>query len=57
MSIGSGITDAGEKEIPPLKILKQIATQTFRKIDMPESVMQNKIIAMWALVHGLLDFR
>ena len=44
---------AGEKEIPPLKILKQIATQTFRKIDMPESVMQNKIIAMWALVHGL----
>ena len=42
-----------KKEIPPLKILKQIATQTFRKIDMPESVMQNKIIAMWALVHGL----
>ena len=26
---------------------------SFRKIDMPESVMQNKIIAMWALVHGL----
>ena len=31
---------AGEKELPPLKIL-------------PEPVMQNKIIAMWALVHGL----
>lgn len=44
---------AGEKEIPPLKILKQAAALTFGKDDMPEPVMQNKIIAMWALVHGL----
>ena len=44
---------AEEKELPPLKILKQTATRTFCKVDMPESVMQNKIIAMWALVHGL----
>lgn len=27
--------------------------QTFSKVDMPEPVIQNKIIAMWALVHGL----
>lgn len=53
IQINLSLDFAGEKEIPPLKILKQIATQTFRKIDMPESVMQNKIIAMWALVHGL----
>ena len=53
IQINLSLDCAGEKEIPPLKILKQIATQTFRKIDMPESVMQNKIIAMWALVHGL----
>ena len=53
IQISLSLDCAGEKEIPPLKILKQIATQTFRKIDMPESVMQNKIIAMWALVHGL----
>ncbi len=44
---------SGEKELPPLKILKQAAVQTFCKFDMPEPVMQNKIIAMWALVHGL----
>ena len=53
IQINLSLDCAGEKEIPPLKILKQIATQTFRQIDMPESVMQNKIIAMWALVHGL----
>ena len=53
IQINLSLDCAGEKEIPPLKILKQIATQTFRKIDMPESVMQNRIIAMWALVHGL----
>ena len=53
IQINLSLDCAGEKETPPLKILKQIATQTFRKIDMPESVMQNKIIAMWALVHGL----
>lgn len=53
IQINLSLDCAGEKEIPPLKILKQIATQTFHKIDMPESVMQNKIIAMWALVHGL----
>ena len=29
------------------------AARTFCKVDMPESVMQNKIIAMWAFVHGL----
>ena len=44
---------AGEKELPPLKILKQTVIQTFSKFDMPEPVMQNKIIAMWALAHGL----
>ncbi|MCM1161334.1 MAG: TetR/AcrR family transcriptional regulator [Roseburia sp.] len=44
---------AGEKELPPLKILKQTAAKTFCKVDMPESIIQNKIIAMWALVHGL----
>ena len=53
IQINLSLDCAGEKEIPPLKILKQIATQTFRKIDMPESVIQNIIIAMWALVHGL----
>lgn len=45
--------DSGEKELPPLKILKQAAIQTFSKFDMAEPIMQNKIIAMWALAHGL----
>lgn len=44
---------AGEKELPPLKILKQAAAKAFCEADMPESAIQNKIIAMWALVHGL----
>lgn len=44
---------ADEDEIPPLKILKQTAVQAFGQSDMPETVLQNKVIAMWALVHGL----
>lgn len=40
-------------ENPPIEILKDIAIQTFSKVNLPDKVIQNKIIAMWALVHGL----
>lgn len=53
IQINLSLDCAGEKELPPLKILKQTAAKTFGKVDIPESVIQNKIIAMWALVHGL----
>ena len=43
--------DAGENT--PLSILQKTATLVFRKTGLPENVIQDKIIAMWALVHGL----
>lgn len=38
---------------PPLALLKRAATSVFQKVNMPEEMILNKIIAMWALVHGL----
>lgn len=38
---------------PPLAMLKKAATSVFQTVNMPEEMIQNKIIAMWALVHGL----
>ena len=37
----------------PMNILKREAIREFTKIEMPEEVIQDKIIAMWALVQGL----
>ena len=38
---------------PPLAMLKKAATSVFQTVNMPEEMIQNKMIAMWALVHGL----
>ena len=45
--------DADIDENTPLAILQKTATMIFRKVKLPEKVIQDKIIAMWALVHGL----
>ena len=37
----------------PMNILKREAIREFTKMEMPEEVIQDKIIAMWALVQGL----
>ena len=42
-----------ENENPPLNILKKTAVSIFRKANISEKSMQDKIIAMWALVQGL----
>ncbi len=38
---------------PPFDILKKIASGYFSKRNMPEYEIENIVIAMWALVHGL----
>lgn len=46
--------DTSEKSNnPPLDMFKKIAINVFRSINIPEKIIQDKIIAMWALVHGL----
>lgn len=42
-----------ESENPPLDILKKTAMNIFSRANIPQQTMQDKIIAMWALVHGL----
>lgn len=49
LSLENAVTD----ENTPLAILQKTAASIFRKVKLPEKVIQNKIIAMWALVHGL----
>lgn len=38
---------------PPFDLLKKTALKYFSKLNMPEYEIENTVIAMWALVHGL----
>lgn len=40
-------------DTPPLALLKRAASSVFQEANLSEEMLQNKIIAMWALVHGL----
>lgn len=53
ISIKLSLNNADTDENTPLAILQKTATMIFRKVKLPEKVIQDKIIAMWALVHGL----
>lgn len=53
ISIKLSLSNAGTNENPPLAVLKRTAIPVFQKANLPEKVIQDKIIAMWALVHGL----
>lgn len=53
ISIKLSLGNADADENLPLAILQKTATEVFRKRKLPEKVIQDKIIAMWALVHGL----
>lgn len=44
---------SSENENPPLDILKKCAAKAFEKTDLSLKEKEDKIIAMWALVHGL----
>lgn len=53
ISIKLSLDNADTDENPPLAILQKTAVSVFSKINLPEKAIQDKIIAMWALVHGL----
>lgn len=53
ISIKLSLDNADTNENPPFAILQKTAISVFRKVNLPEKVIQDKIIAMWALVHGL----
>ncbi len=47
------LDNANTGENLPLAILQKAAISVLSKAKLPEKVIQDKIIAMWALVHGL----
>lgn len=51
--INLSINNSNDTQNPPLAILRETANYVFRKLNMPEKMIQDKVIAMWALVHGL----
>lgn len=53
ISIELSLASANANQNHPFEILRTAATQMFSKIYMPEKMIENKIIAMWALVQGL----
>ena len=53
ISIKLSLDNADTDENPPLAVLQKTAASVFRKINLSEKAIQDKIIAMWALVHGL----
>ncbi len=53
IKIQLSLNNSSENENQTLEILKKAAIQTFGKVNMPEKMIQDKIIAMWALVQGL----
>lgn len=53
ISIKFSLDNADTNENPPLAVLQKTAIPVFRKAKLPEKIIQDKIIAIWALVHGL----
>lgn len=51
--IDLSLNSSNETENQPLAILQNTAVSVFHKAGLPEEMIQNKVIAMWALVHGL----
>lgn len=51
IKVNISLDDMGEN--PPFDILKKTALKYFSKRNMPEYEIENTVVAMWALVHGL----
>ena len=55
IKITLSLSNGDPAENPPLELLKKAAMETFGNADMPKKIIQDKVIAMWALVHGLAN--
>ncbi|MDE6252370.1 MAG: TetR/AcrR family transcriptional regulator [Lachnospiraceae bacterium] len=53
ISIKLSLDNSNNRDNPPLAILQKAAISIFHRSELPEKTIQDKIIAMWALVHGL----
>ena len=53
MKISLSLETINKNETPPLEILKKAAIQSFKKTGVSNEAIQDRVIAMWAFVHGL----
>ena len=53
MTIDLSMNCTGEENFPPFRLFRDVAWRALTKMEIPESKMQDAIISMWALVHGL----
>lgn len=53
ISIKLSLDTSNNRDNPPLAILQKAAISIFNRAELPKKMIQDKIIAMWALVHGL----
>ena len=53
ISIKLSLDNSNNRDNPPLAILQKAAISIFHRSELPEKTIQDNIIAMWALVHGL----
>ncbi|MEY8390626.1 TetR/AcrR family transcriptional regulator [Lachnospiraceae bacterium] len=53
ISIKLSLDHSNNRDNTPLAILQKAAISIFHRAELPEKMIQDKIIAMWALVHGL----
>lgn len=53
ITIKLSLDNSNNRDNPPLAILQKAAISIFHRAGLPEKMIQDKIIAMWALVHGL----
>lgn len=53
MTIDLSMNSTVEENFPPFRLFRDVARRALTKMEFPESRMQDAIISMWALVHGL----
>lgn len=53
MTIDLSLNGTGKEDFPPYRLFRDIARRALTKMGYPESGMQDAILSMWALVHGL----
>jgi AcrR family transcriptional regulator len=53
MKIDLSMNADGEGDFPPFRLFRDVAQSALKKMRLPENKIQDAIISMWALVHGL----
>ena len=53
MTIDLSVNGTDEENFPPFRLFRDVARRALTKMEFSESRMQDAIISMWALVHGL----